>query len=151
MRFCFVLLAGLLLGGCSDKCAPSESCANLEFANALDGSWTLAGTAPYQSLRIQFTANGTRVSGTGTYGGLGRSGVVKALGDVETQPAFFPPSGAAEIPARASLVMDFSYDDGTSAHLDQSWLTGADTLRGVLSFISPQNAVSYGVVFVKAP
>jgi hypothetical protein len=147
MRFCFVLLVGLSLAGCSADCAPTGACANRTLAQALNGVWT--GGIPNQWLRMQFTSDGTRVSGTGTYAGA-HSGTVTGVGAVQTQDAFYPPSGGAEIPARAVLVMDFTYDDGTSAHLDQTWLTGADTLRGVLSFTDGRNAISYGVVFVKA-
>lgn len=154
MRFCLVVLAAASVVACSGPsyCGPTDPkvcSANRSVASVVAGGWTQVPFANVTSVQMHLSAHDTTLSGTGTYSTTGSSiGAVEIRGFVFWRDSFFAPSGFV-IPAEPVVVLDFSFDNGRTAHFDQAILAGQDTLNGVLTF-SEDKFRSYGVSFIRA-
>ena len=151
MRISLILLAAASVSACSGSgaCAPTATCVALQStAEAASGSWTETQTWRNISLQLSLSARDTTLAGTGTYTVTGlRTGTARVTGYVFWEDSGFVPSGHV-VPAHAVVVLDFAFDDGTSAHFDQGTLSPQGTLSGVLTF-SDDASTSYGTTFVR--
>ena len=154
MRLRLVVVAAVALTDCSgsSNCGPTDPkvcSANRSLTSLVAGEWTQAPLANGTALQMRLSAHDTTLFGTGTYSTTGSPvGAVEISGFVFWRDSFFAPAGV-EIPAEPVVVLDFAFDNGTTAHFDQATLTGQDTLTGVLTF-SQDKFHSYGVSFIRA-
>ncbi len=152
MRPFVALLVVATFAACSDAtpCASTAPCASLRStARSVAGSWKETQTWQNISLQVSLAAGDTTLSGSGTYDVIGgAAGTANVTGYVFWQDSAFVPAGFV-MPAHPVLVLDFAFDDGTSAHFDQGVLSGPDALGGALTF-SDDPSASYGTTFARA-
>ena len=152
MRPFVVLLVAATFAACSDStgCASTAPCASLRStASSVAGSWKETQTWRNISLQVSLAASDTTLAGSATYDVTGgAAGTANVTGYVFWQDSAFVPSGHV-VPAHAVVVLDFAFDNGTSAHFDQGALSGQNALSGALTF-SDDASASYGTTFVRA-
>lgn len=150
--FAWLAVAGSSLFACSNGsgCSPAApTCALTQgMASSLAGTWTQVSAANGISLQFQMAARDTTLTGTGTYTAGSGGGAVQLTGFVFWQQSGATPGGGMS-PAGPSVVVDVTFDNGTSTRLDQATLVGQDTLRGVLNFASGKTFTSYLVSFAR--
>ena len=151
MRIALLLLAAASVSACSGTgaCAPTATCVALHStAKAATGSWMETQAWRNVQMQVSLSAFDTRLFGSANYWGTGLgAGTAKVTGYVFWQDAGNVPSGRV-MPAHPVVVLDFAFDDGTSAHFDQGTLSPQGTLSGVLTF-SDDASTSYGTIFIR--
>ena len=142
MRFLIGVSGALLFAACagSDRALPLElqqASANRAVAAQLNGTWVEQNLVIGSAFVLQFTAQDTIVTGTGTYAiEAGRSGTLTVSGVVHDQQR---------------LHLDIVYDYGPQSQFDGS-LADQNALKGVLHY-GPPSALSpsYAATFSRKP
>ncbi|MGH7689846.1 MAG: hypothetical protein ACREN3_09600 [Gemmatimonadaceae bacterium] len=152
MRLSVLLLVAASVTACSGsgECPFTATCAELRSAaDSTAGSWTEIQTWQGISLQLTLSARDTSLFGSATYRAIGGpGGTARVAGYVFWQGAVNTPAGFV-MPAQPEVVLNFAFDNGTSAHFDQGVLQTPGTLSGVLTF-SDSESNSYGTSFARA-